>query len=99
MKNQIYKDKKKRILNFNVENKKFILKSILKNVSVSKIITYNSSLKFTEFSNLYYLSVLVNRCVITGRNKRVQKLFRFSRLSFLKHARNGRIYGLTKSTW
>lgn len=99
MKNQIYKDKKKRILNFNAENKKFVLKSIFKNVSLSKIILYNSNLKFTGLSKNQYSSVLVNRCVVTGRKKRLHKSFRFSRLSFLNYARNGNIYGLTKSSW
>lgn len=99
MRNQNYKDKKKRILNFNLENKKFILKSLFKNVSVSKTILYNSGIKFTEFSNLQQSTVLVNRCVLTGRNKLVQKNFRFSRLSFLKYARNGYVHGLTKASW
>ena len=99
MKNQIYKDKKKRILNYKLENKKFILKSILKNVSISKLISYNSNFKFTEFSNSSYLSSLVNRCVVTGRKKKIQRMFRFSRLSFLNYARNGCVNGLTKSIW
>jgi ribosomal protein S14 len=99
MKNQIYKDKNKRILNFTLDNKKFVLKSILKNASVSKLIAYNSNLNFTEFSKSYYSSVLVNRCVLTGRSKRAQRLFRVSRLAFLKNLRNGSIYGMTKSTW
>ena len=99
MNNQIYKDKNKRILKINLEYKKFILKSIIKSVNMSKIISYNSNLNFTEFSKLFYLSSLVNRCVVTGRNKKLQKLFRFSRLSFLNFARNGYISGLTKSSW
>lgn len=99
MKNQIYKDKNKRNLSFTLENKKFVLKSILQNVSISKVISYNSNFKFTEFPNYSYLSSLVNRCVVTGRRKKIQKMFRFSRLSFLNYARNGYVNGLTKSTW
>ena len=99
MKNQIYKDNKKRILNYKLENKKFILKSIFKNTNVSKIVLHNSGLKFTEFSNFSYETALVNRCVLTGRNKRFKNFLKFSRLAFLKYARNGFIYGLKKSAW
>ena len=99
MKNQVYKDKNKRILNFTLENKKFVLKSIFKNVNISKLIGYNSNLHFTKFNKLSHLSVLVNRCIMTGRNKKIQTLFKFSRLVFLKQVRNGSVYGMTKSTW
>lgn len=97
MKNQNYKDKNKRILNHKLENKKFILKSIFKNVSVSKMISYNSGFKYTEFP--IYSTALVNRCVLTGRKKRFRVSFRFSRLAFLKYARAGYVHGLTKSSW
>ena len=99
MKNQNHKDKNKRILNLKVENKKFILKSIIKNVSILKVISLNSRLKCTEMLNSYQSGVLVNRCILTGRNKRFNKIFKFSRLSFLKYARNGYINGLSKSSW
>lgn len=99
MKNQLYKDKKKRNLSFINENKKFVLKSIYKNLSLSKMVRWNSSLKFTKFLNNIHTTCLVNRCVITGRKKQINRNFRFSRLSFLKFARNGFISGITKSTW
>jgi ribosomal protein S14 len=99
MKNQVYKDKKKRNLSFKTENKKFVLKSIYKNSSIPKMIRWNSSLKFTEFLKNNHLTSCVNRCVFTGRKKKVNKNFRLSRLSLLKFARNGFISGLKKSTW
>ena len=99
MKNQLHKDKKKRLFNFQNENKKFILKSISKNHSVSKTIRWNSDLKFTNFLNNVSSKNLVNRCVFTGRKKKINGNFNLSRLAFLKFARNGLISGLTKSTW
>lgn len=99
MKNQLHKDKKKRYLNLQNENKKFILKSISKNHSISKTIRWNSDLKFTSFLNNTSSKGLVNRCVFTGRKKKIHSNFNLSRLSFLKFARNGLISGLTKSTW
>ena len=53
MKNQVYKDKNKRNLSFTLENKKFVLKSILKNVSISKLISYNSNFKFNHLHRNY----------------------------------------------
>lgn len=99
MKNQLYKDKKKRNLSFINENKKFVLKSIYKNLSLCKMVRWNSSLKFTTILNNIHTTRLVNRCVITGRKKQINRNFRFSRLSFLKFARNGFISGIIKSTW
>lgn len=99
MKNQVYKDQKKRNLSYNSENKKFVLKSIYKNTTLPKIIRWNSNLKFTELLKNSYLTSSVKRCVITGRKKKINKNYRLSRLSFLKFARNGFISGLTKSTW
>ena len=95
----LYKDKKKRHLILTNENKQFILKSIYKNTNVLKTIRWNSGLKFTTFKKSNYKTNLVNRCVITGRKKQINKNFRFSRLSFLKLARNGYVSGLIKSTW
>ena len=96
MKNQLNKDKKKRKFSLKNENKKFILKSILKNHCISKTVRWNSNLKFT---NTITSTSLVNRCIFTGRKKKINSNFKISRLSFLKLARNGFISGLTKSTW
>lgn len=99
MKNQNYKDNKKRNLNFNLELKKFILKSIYTNTNTYKPLKWNSNLKLTEFYKSSQSNSLVSRCVLTGRNKKYHKSFRFSRLVFLKFARNGYISGIRKSSW
>jgi ribosomal protein S14 len=99
MKNQLHKDKKKRKLGVNDENKKIVLKSIYKNTNLPKIIRWNSGVKFTAIGKAGFTSGFVNRCVLTGRKKQINKNFRFSRLSFLKLARTGFISGVSKSTW
>ena len=99
MKNQLHKDKKKRKLGFEDENKKIVLKSIYKNTNLPKIMRWNSGVKFTGIPKASFASNFVNRCVLTGRKKQTDKNFRFSRLSFLKLARNGLISGVSKSTW
>ena len=97
MKNQVYKDKNKRNLNSKFENKLIILKSIAKNNNVNKTIRWNSELKLTSLNSNSHKTRLVKRCVITGRKGKFHSMFRFSRLSFLKFARNGLISGLQKS--
>jgi small subunit ribosomal protein S14 len=97
MKNQIQKDKNKRNLSLKFENKCIILKSIAKNNNITKTTRWNSELKLTDLNANSYKSRLVNRCVLTGRKSKSNGAFRFSRLSFLKFARNGLIAGLKKS--
>jgi ribosomal protein S14 len=99
MKNQIIKDKKKRTSNFYNENKLFVLKNISKNTNLPKYVRWNSCLKFTTLSKFVYITNTVNRCVVTGRKKKINPNFKISRLSFLRFARNGFICGLTKSSW
>lgn len=96
MKNQIQKDKNKRNLNSKIENKRVILKSIIYNNKISKIIRWNCELELTNISSNNFKIGIVNRCVFTGRKGKFNKQFRFSRLSFLKLARNGFIGGLKK---
>ena len=99
MKNQLIKDKNKRILSQNVEKQRLIIKSIYKNTNVSKLVRWNSGLKLTSISKVFNPTSLNNRCIITGRKKQINNLFRFSRLSFQRLARNGFISGIRKSVW
>jgi len=97
MKNQVHKDKNKRNLNSKFENKRIILKSIAKNNNISKIIRWNSELKLTSLNSNSHKTRIVTRCAFTGRKKKFNPMFRFSRLSFLKFARHGFISGIKKS--
>ena len=99
MKNQIYKDKKKRYENLTQQTKKDVLISIYKNQKIAINIRLNSSLQFSKNFCLNSLTSSINRCVYTGRNKLIHRKFKLSRLSFLKLARNGLVCGLTKSSW
>jgi ribosomal protein S14 len=97
MKNQLQKDTNKRNLNFKFENKLIILKSIAKNNNITKTVRWNSELKLTNLNSNSYKTRIVKRCVFTGRKNKINPMFRISRLSFLKFARNGLINGLKKS--
>jgi len=97
MKNQIQKDKNKRSLNLKFENQRIILKSIMRNSNFSKTVRWNSELELAKFNSNSYKTRLVNRCILTGRSGKTHSAFRYSRLSFLRLARNGFISGLRKS--
>ena len=97
MKNKVCIDKKKRNFNVNFENKRYVLKSLYKNVKINKTLRFNSVIKISE--NVYNANQFINRCIFSGQKKKINPFFNLSRLSFLKFARNGFIPGLKKSTW
>jgi small subunit ribosomal protein S14 len=100
MKKHLISDKKKRKLTLKYENKRIILKSILKNSNLFKTTRWNASLLLTDLCyNNITKTRLVNRCILTGRKGKFRQSYRFSRLIFLNLARNGLINGIRKSTW
>jgi small subunit ribosomal protein S14 len=100
MKKHINSDNIKRKLSAKFENKRTILKSIIKNNNILKTTRWNASLKLTDFSyDNTSKTRIVNRCIITGRKGKFRSYYKFSRLIFLDLARNGIINGVRKSTW
>ena len=100
MKKQTQKDKKIRRLFNQQELNYVILKSIIKNENLSLIIKWNAIAKLSNFLGNYTKTRFVNRCVITNRKAKFNRIFKkFSRLSFLNLARSGTISGLKKSSW
>lgn len=97
MKKLIRKDIEKRNSFFLSEKKKTILKTINKNYSFREIeknrVTSNLSKNFKHNT----LTQIVNRCILTGRKKRLNKMFNFSRVYFRKLIRSGHIFGFRKS--
>jgi ribosomal protein S14 len=99
MKKLVRKDKNKRNLVFSSEIKRFVLKNIIQNNSFSIIVKWKAKLNLLENFKNSFLIRIVNRCVFTGRKKRINKLYSFSRIIFLKLSRSGYINGLKKSSW
>lgn len=95
----IQKDKRNRKIVKFYETKKFILKSIFCNTNFSKLFRWKIVNEITNLPTTSSLTHINNRCVFTGRKKRINKLFSFSRISILKLARTGNINGLKKSSW
>ena len=93
------KEKKNRKSHYFSEASQIILKSIIRNRHLETTTKLNVTLRFSTITKLSSKVHLVNRCVITGRKNRCNKLYKFSRLIFLKLARNNDILELKKETW
>ena len=99
MTNNIYRDKKRRILYSKYEIKRNILKSMVRDLGLSKNLRFQCT---QELNNLPRNSTLVrtkNRCVKTGRAKSNYKFFKISRITFRELAGKGLLPGITKSSW
>ena len=99
MKKFIQKDKKNREFVKQFELYRFILKSIIKNANYSNMTRWNAVLLLAELPVNSSEIRLINRCIITGNKKRVNNLYNYSRMVFLKLIRSGYISGIKKSTW
>lgn len=99
MKKQTQKDKKLRKSFNQQELNHVILKSIVKNENVSLLVKWNAVLKLSNFAGSQNKTRFVNRCILTNRKAKFNRVFKkFSRLSFLVLARSGIIPGLKKSS-
>lgn len=100
MKKHTQKDKKIRKRFNQQEVSSIILKSIVKNENFSLIVKWNAISKLSNFSTSQNKTRFVNRCVLTNRKAKFNRIFKkFSRLKFLLLARAASIPGLKKSSW
>lgn len=99
MKNLIEKDKYRRKLVSEYETKRAILKSIIRNRNLVDKVRWSANIELSDLTVNSSKCRTVNRCILTGRKNKIRKFYNFSRLSFLRLARNGLIAGLRKSSW
>ena len=99
MKKIIAKDKKHRTFIKHFELKHYILKQISINNNFQKTVKWNALNKLMYLPKNSSKTVITNRCVKTINKKTFNKFSNFSRMVFLKLARNGSIFGLRKSSW
>lgn len=97
MKKLFSKNKKLRLVFLKLNNKYFILKSIVKNNYLFKHINYNASLKLKTLN--FSSNLIVNRCIKSFNKKQFNKFTLFSRFIYLKVIRKGEISGFEKSNW
>ena len=99
MKKLLAKDKKIRKIIKKVEKKKFVLKTISNNSSLSNLIRLNAFYNLNRLTCKSSKTFVSNRCVYTYNKKKFNKLTHFSRFIFLKLAQQNNVYGLKKSSW
>lgn len=99
MKKLVQKDKKTRKSIKEFELKKLVVLSIFKNSQLSKLTSLKSTKEFALLPIKSSKTRHVNRCVVTGRKKRINKLYSLSRISFMRLVQNGSICGLRNSSW
>jgi ribosomal protein S14 len=99
MKALLEKDKNLRLKVMEVEDKYFILKSIIKNFNFFILVRWNAFLKLKALTKSTSRISIVNRCLFSYNKKRFNKLTGFSRHVFLKKIRSGEISGFKKSSW
>ena len=98
MKKLLEKDKKIRQKIKNFEKRKLILKSISNNLNFTNLVRFNALNSITKMQKQTSKVFISNRCVNTINKKKFNKLTKFSRIVFLKLARNKKIYGLNKTS-
>lgn len=99
MKKILVKDKKNRKTIKHFEINQFILKQISSNSNFQTITKWNALNKLSYSLRSNSKTYITNRCIKTVNKKTFNKFFSFSRMVFLKLARNGLISGLRKSSW
>lgn len=99
MQNLIRKDKKSRQFLKISETKRFVLKNLSKNDNFSSFVKWKALLTLSEMLKRGSFTVFCNRCIITGRRKRINSLYSFSRIVFLKLVRFGHLGGMKKASW
>lgn len=97
MKKLVEKDKKIRETIKTFEKKKFILKSIKNNLNFNNLIRFNALTMINKIQIRASKVFISNRCINTKNKKKFNKISKFSRMVFLKLARNKKIYGLNKA--
>ena len=94
-----HKDKNNRILSLSREKQKLLLKNLIKNRNFLKEVRWKAFLRLSAIPKKSSFTYFMNRCVFTGRKKRIHKLYSFSRIMFLRLVRFGYLNGLRKSSW
>jgi len=99
---KIFKDFKIRFYYYSYEPLKLINKFFVKSYFIDPEIRIKSRTKVNIFNfkikNISN-SFIINRCLITGRSKILNKYFRISRTEFRRLVKLGYIKGYKRSSW
>ena len=98
-KSSIQKNLKRIKLSIKFSKKRENLKKIIKNKKLPLKERFEAQLKLAKIPRNSARTRIRNRCEITGRPHGVYRKLRISRIAFRDLASNGKIPGMTKSSW
>jgi small subunit ribosomal protein S14 len=99
MKKLVERDKKRRKLVTCYEKKRLVLKSIIANTSFKLSTRWKAGLELSELPKNSSPTRVINRCLLTGRSRSIDRDFKLSRICLRELAGSGSIPGLKKSSW
>tara|TARA_B100000029_G_scaffold424161_1_gene431738 strand:+ start:13075 stop:13380 length:306 start_codon:yes stop_codon:yes gene_type:complete len=79
--------------------KRLLLKKIIKNKKTSPEERIDAINKLSKLPKNSLPCRLRNRCIVTGRPRGNYRKFKLSRIAFRELASNGKLPGITKSSW
>ena len=94
MKYLVKKDKIKRAAFYDKEIIITVLKHLKKNVKINKSIRWKVVSLFFSFNSNKFKTKLINRCVISGKQRGVLSKFKVSRILFAKYSYSGKFFSL-----
>lgn len=95
----IQKNIKQRNLFYSFEKKRLILRIICKNNFFNNKIRISVKQKFLYLSNNSSITRIKNRCILTGRGKKIYRFFRLTRHALKEKSSQGYLPGLSKYNW
>jgi small subunit ribosomal protein S14 len=99
MKNLNIKNKRIRKAIKKQEQNRFILKTISDNSNLFYLTRWKAFFKLRNLTKNSSKTRMTNRCIVSGRKKRLTKILNVSRLVFLNFARLTEISGIKKAVW
>lgn len=98
-KSQVARDKRRRKLHDQHQEKRAELTAIIKNPEASYDDRREAYRKLSNLPRNSSSTRLNNRCNLTGRSRGYLRKFGMSRIAFRQYALRGQIPGVTKSSW
>lgn len=95
----INKNKKRIKMTKQQEGKRAALKKIVMNKDASMEERLEAQMKLSALPRNGAKNRIRNRCELTGRARSVYRKFKLSRIKLRELGSNGRVPGLTKSSW
>jgi len=99
MKSSVRNDYKRRQLFLKYELVRLLLKSLLHNRNLPKLLRFKFQFELSALPRNSSLVRVHNRCIITGRAHGVYKFCKLSRIQLKEYGSQGKITGLRKASW